>query len=137
MTKNELSQYGALQPEAKRLRDIIEKLKNQIKRIENEGVVTDSVKGGMGGIERFNIRGFPCREYSRAKTRLCLNQAHLESVEAQLLEIEEFIQSVKDSYLRVILTMTYIDGVKQEDIGKKLHIDRSVISRKMTKYFGD
>lgn len=114
MTKGILVQYCDLQEEVKDIRKRIDNLERQIEKIEEEGSVIDSVKGGIGGIEHFKITGFPYPEYSRKKTRLHLNRAQLENTEFELLEtlgsVEDYIQSIEDSRIRRILRLRYVDN---------------------------
>lgn len=50
------------------------------------------------------------------------------------LEIEIFIAAIKDSTLRMIFRYRYLEGLTYEQIGKRLHLDRSRISRKIDQY---
>lgn len=115
MTKDILVQYCDLQEEVKDLQNRIKKREDEIKKIESEGCVTDSVKGGLGGMQNFKITGFPYPEYSRKKTMLYLNKAQLENSEFELLEtlnkVEEYIQSIDDSRIRRIFRLRYIDNM--------------------------
>lgn len=45
--------------------------------------------------------------------------------------IEEFVEQIEDSMTRRIFRMYYIEGMSQKAIGKKVHMDRSRISRKI------
>lgn len=124
MTKEILIQYCDLKEEVKDLRRRIEKLETEIERIEAERYVTDSVKGGYGGIQHYTIKGFPYPEYSRKKTRLYLNKAQLENEELELLEmissVEEYIQSIEDSRMRKILRLRYIDNMTWHHVAQNM-----------------
>jgi len=115
LTKEILVQYCDLREEAKDIRKRIGKLEDDIRKIEREGNVVDSVNGGEGGIRHYRIEGFPIPEYSRKKTRLCLNKAQLENSEGELLElttsVEEYIQSISDSRIRRIIRYKFIDDM--------------------------
>lgn len=115
LTKDILVQYSDLTEEVKDLRRRIQKLNDQIKKIEQEGTVKDCVKGGYGGIQHYNIEGIPYPEYSRKKTSLYLYKAQLENAELELLEktneVEEYIQSIPDSRIRRILRHRFIDNL--------------------------
>ena len=75
VTKEILIQYADLQKESKEIRGRIEKLEEQIERIESQGAVVDKVSGGEGGIQSFKIEGFAYPEYSRKKTLLYARKA--------------------------------------------------------------
>ncbi len=57
---------------------------------------------------------------------------------AELIEMEhmlhDYIFSIPESISRQIFSLRYIDGLTQDEIGRKLHLDRSVISRRISKY---
>jgi roadblock/LC7 domain-containing protein len=108
-------QYSDLQEEIKDLEKRIYNLEKQIDKIEKEGLVADSVDGGMGGMEHFKIKGFPYPEYSRKKTKLYLYKAQLENAKYELTEmicsVENYIQSIKDSRIRRIIRHRFVDSM--------------------------
>lgn len=114
LTKDILAQYCDLKEEVKDLRRRIANKQKELDKIEDEGTVTDSVKGGYGGIQHFKISGFPYPEYSRKKTALYLYKAQLEYTELELLEltneVEDYIQSLSDSRMRRILRHRFMDS---------------------------
>lgn len=124
VTKNILIQYADLQEEIKELRKRIEKTEEQITKIESEGVVTDSVSGGEGGVQHFRIEGFPYPEYTRKKTLLYARKATLTSLEMELLEtlnqVEEFISSVNDSRIRRIINLRFIEGLSWNKVADRI-----------------
>lgn len=113
MVKNILQQYHDLNHEIADIRKRIYNLEIQIERIERDGIVIDTVKGGDGGVQHFKVSGFPYPEYSHKKTKLYLNKAQLESAEFELTEmlyeVEGCIQTVPDSRMRRILRLRYVD----------------------------
>lgn len=115
ISKEILVQYSDLQQECKEVREKIEKLENQIERIEKDGNVVDKVSGGIGGLQSFKIEGFPYPEYSRKKTLLYARKATLSELEMELLEtlneVETFIASVEDSHMRRIISLRVVDGL--------------------------
>lgn len=124
MTKDILIQYCDLREEVKDLHRKIEKLKYDIQKIEEERMVTDSVTGGMGGIQHYIIKGFPVPEYSRKKTLFNLRKAKLELKENDLLEIlieaEEFINNLDDARMRRMLQYRYIDDLTWIQVANKM-----------------
>ena len=115
MTKEILAQYCDLREEVKDLHRRINNLETQIARIEQEGCVKDTVKGGSGGIQSFVIEGFPYPEYSKKRTLLRIRQANLEASEMELLEtlnqVEDYIQSLTDSRIRRIIRYRIVDDL--------------------------
>ena len=124
MTKDILVQYRDQKEEIKDLRCRIERLENQIEKIEQEGTVMDSVMGGAGGTRRYVIEGFPYPEYSKKKSRLRLNKAQLELAELELLEVtveaEEYIQSINNSRIRRIIRCRFLDEMKWYQVALKI-----------------
>ena len=124
VSKEILIQYSDLQQECKEVREKIEKLENQIEKIESDGAVVDKVRGGDGGLQSFKIEGFPYPEYSRKKTLLYARKATLSELEMELLEtlnqIEEFIASIKDSHIRRIVNLRVIDGLSWNEVARRI-----------------
>lgn len=138
MSKSILKQYRYLTKELEDLKLRIERTTKQLKRLENEGTVLDTVSGGIGGIQHFKIEGFPVAEYSKKKTRLLLQLAQYENDESEIADItkgvQDFIHNIPDSRDRMVYRFFYVDGLNQQTIAKKLHIDQSVVSRTLDKY---
>jgi hypothetical protein len=118
LTKDILIQYCDLLEEIKDLRKRIQSTKDKIKRLEDEGQVTDSVTCGKRGkkpLATVKITGFPCREYSRAKTLLQVREMQLQLLEINLLEltnqVEEYIQGIPSSRIRRIMRYVYLDDL--------------------------
>ena len=124
VSKEILIQYSDLQQECKEVREKIEKLENQIEKIESDGVVVDKVRGGDGGLQSFKIEGFPYPEYSRKKTLLYARKATLSELEMELLEtlneVEEFIASIKDSHIRRIVNLRVVDGLSWGEVARRI-----------------
>lgn len=124
VTKEILIQYSDLQEEIKEVRQRIEQTEKQIERIEVEKTVCDKVMGGEGGLQSFKIEGFPYPEYSRKKTLLCSRKATLTSLELELLEtlnkVEEFIASIKDSRMRRIINLRFIENLSWQQVANRI-----------------
>lgn len=138
VSKEILIQYADLQQECvetrdkiKRLEEQIGKLETRIKEIEDGEIVKDKVKGGLGGIQNFNIEGIPIAEYERARTnllskKLMLNnrKSALEIQEFDLLrmtnEVEEFIHSLEDSHMRRIINLRVIEQLSWNKVADRM-----------------
>lgn len=124
VSKNVLIQYSDLQEEIKEVRSRIEKTEKEISKIEADGCVVDSVRGGYGGIQHYMIEGFPYPEYNRKRTLLYARKATLTSLEMELLEtlnsVEEFIAGVNDSRMRRIITLRFIDNLSWNEVAKRI-----------------
>ena len=124
MRKNVLAQYVDLVQELKEVEHRIEDTKDKMRKLEEEGEVTDTVKGGEGGIQHYTITGFPSRDYSRMKTLLLTRQAIQNSlkseIEQSINEVQEFIAHIEDSRDRRIVTMRVIDRMSWRQIARNL-----------------
>lgn len=122
VTKEVLSQYSDLQKEVKEVRQKIERLENDIYRIEQNETVKDSVTGGNGGNQHFKIEGIPFPEYSRKKTLLYSRKATLQLLEEDILEktneVEQFIASVDDSFIRRIINLRFLDNKTWNEVAE-------------------
>lgn len=97
----------------------------KIERIEREGAVSDVVSGGMGGIQHFTVTGFPVPEHARAKQLLISRRERLKMKEEELLELtnqmEEYIESIKKSEIRIMFRMYYIEGLTWNQVAHQMN----------------
>lgn len=54
----------------------------------------------------------------------------------ELARVETIIDSIEDLEIRTIARLRYVHFMKWEKIGDKVHMDRTVCSRKLRKYIG-
>lgn len=114
MDKEILVQYTEMMEEIKDIRKRKEKLEREIKAL---GVVSDSVKGTRtdGTYGSIRITGYPTPEYYRKKAAIERYQKLLDQKEAELLEltcqVEEYIERLPKSELRIMFRLYYIDGL--------------------------
>ena len=124
MDKKILVQYADLQQEVIEIREKVEKLEQQIDKIESEGAVIDKVMGGEGGLQPFKIEGFPYPEYSRKKTLLYARKATLSELELELLEtlneVESFISNINDSHIRRIVNLRVVEGLSWRKVADRI-----------------
>lgn len=112
-----LSQYCELREEIKDLNQRIEADQRRLEKIEQEGMVSDSVKGTRadGTIGSIRITGFPVPEYDKVKSMIEKRLAKLQIMEDELQEalnaIDDFINKIPKSDLRMIFRFYYIDDM--------------------------
>lgn len=53
----------------------------------------------------------------------------------ELIEIDDYIDTIKDKDVRLIARLRYIDNKTWEEIGDMLFLDRTACYRKMKSYF--
>ena len=99
VTKDILIQYCELREEIKDLRERIDRDELRLQKIEEEGVVSDTVTGTRadGTIGSIKITGFPIPEYSTVKAMLKKRIAKLQIMEDELHEavnaVDDFINT--------------------------------------------
>lgn len=137
-SKEVMIQYSDMQEEIKRMRADIQKTEDDIAKLIEEGTVCDKVKGGLGGIQGFKIEGFPVPVFERRKKILRKKMDRLIDKENELLELTEsieiFIDNIPVSRDRRIFHAVYFEDKTQQQIARELHIDRSLVSKIISKY---
>lgn len=81
-----------------------------------------------------SVVGFDQEEYERLQDR---DLKRKEKLEAECEEIERFVENIKDSLTHRIFRIYYIDGrkdVTQREVAKRVHLDRSSVSKKIDTY---
>lgn len=117
VTKDILIQYCELREEIKDLRERIDRDDLRLQKIEEEGVVSDTVTGTRadGTIGSIKITGFPIPEYSTVKAMLKKRIAKLQIMEDELHEavnaVDDFINTIPKSDLRQMFRFYYIDDM--------------------------
>ena len=117
VTKDILIQYYELREEIKDLRERIDRDELRLQKIEEEGVVSDTVTGTRadGTIGSIKITGFPIPEYSTVKAMLKKRIAKLQIMEDELHEavnaVDDFINAIPKSDLRQMFRFYYIDDM--------------------------
>ena len=78
-----------------------------------------------------SVVGFDQAKYERLQNR---DQRRKGQLEQECVEIEEWVETIPDSLTRRIFRMCFIDGRKQKDVAKAVHMERSSISKKIDDY---
>lgn len=124
MTKQQLESYRSMKEEITELKYDINHLGQDDSLIGND-VIMD-YRSGYPVPQ--SVVGYDFEKEQRIKTRYREKIARLEKL---CQEVEEFIENIQDSMTRRIFRMYYIDGKKQKEIAKLIHMDRSTVSRKI------
>lgn len=140
MDKNILSEYADMKEEIKDLRRRIAEDQKKISKLERT-VVADSVTCGKKGkkpIRTVKIKGFPREEIKRRTALLKKRQAKLEMLETDLIEkqlkVEEYIQSIEKSELRIMFRLYYIDSLTWYQVAMKMN---QMFPKRRVKYTED
>lgn len=114
----------------------IEQLKLDNFKFEPESFEEDIVTGSDSEFpyakHHFKIRGYGNIEYPRKRQHI---REKIAKVRNEILEVENYIQSIEDPEMRNILIMYYELGMSQEQIAKQCGYDRSTISKKIKDYW--
>ena len=125
MTRKQLEQYKSKKEEITELEAAIRKL--------------GSGESLMGSSTVFDYRsGYPVpqavvgvdrKKFWSTKERY---EAKIAELKAECEEAERFVEGIEDSLTRRIFRMYFLDGARQEDIAAAVHINQSVVSRKIS-----
>ena len=125
--KEALVQYCELREEIKDLRERIERDEIRLRRIEEEGVVSDTVRGTRkdGTIGPIKITGFPVPEYGKVKAMIKKRIEKLRIMEEELhnavSQVDDFINAIPKSDLRQMFWFYYIDDLTWEMVAMKMN----------------
>lgn len=127
MTKERLKQYKAMQTEMYELRYKLQHIEEDNRMVGND-VIMNYTKGYPVPQA---VVGVDWKKFDKTieKYEKCL-----EKLEKECKEIEVFIEEIEDSRTRCIFRLIFIDGKKQADVGKEIHLERSRISKEIDKY---
>lgn len=127
ITKEQLQGYRSKKDEIQEL-DYI--LKN---RWRDEGLIGNDVifDYSKGYPMPQSVVGFDQAKYKRLQDR---DLRRKEQLEQECEEIETFVENIDESLTRRIFRMCFIDGRKQKDVAKIVHLDQSRVSRRVDDY---
>lgn len=127
ITKELLQGYRSKKAE---IQELDWKLKN---RWRDEGLIGNDVifDYSKGYSMPQSVVGFDQAKYERLQNR---DLRRKEQLEQECEEIETFVENIDESLTRRIFRMCFIDGRKQKDVARAVHLDRSRISRKIDSY---
>lgn len=128
ITKELLSTYRSKKDEILEL-DLVLKNRWRDESLIGNDVILDysrsypPIPQGVVGVDR--------GKYDRLQER---DQRRKEQLEKECEEIEEWVEAITDSITRRIFRMCFIDGRKQKDVAKAVHLDQSRVSRRIDDY---
>lgn len=138
MNRDILNQYQNIVHEIYELGVHIHKCEDGLVKLLEEGTVIDKVSGGEGGIQGFKIEGFPVKEYERRRRILRKKADKLITLQTELeelsYEIECDIEEIPNSRDRRIMRMIYLEGMTQQQVADEMFMDRSNVSKIISKY---
>lgn len=133
-----LKQYKMLKKEAPKLRKDIEKLYEKLGQIQTVfGKVTKSSDDFPYIEQHVTVQMEDPKVSSRIRDRIRIKEKRLEQIEKIEEQIEKFILEIPDSRDRQIIEMIYLDGMKQEEVGRQVGYTQSMISKIVEKNLKD
>lgn len=144
MDKSILEQYTAMKEEERDLLRRIQSLDARILNMETSAIVSDTVTRGRKGRQPLGVvkvEGFPSRDYTKRKRTLRRYKQLLVEKDDELLEmqlqVEEYIQSIQDTYIRQIARFRFIDNLTWNQIGKAMHITPDSARMALTRFLDE
>ena len=110
-------------------------LKIEIKELKDEiNNLTEISSAKITGMPHGTTTSDPTQQYFLKKQKLIekLNKK-LERYIDELTRIENIIDNIEEPDIRIIARMRFVDNKNWEEIGKEMHLDRSVCYRKVKK----
>ena len=127
MDKSILSEYADMKEEIKDLRRRISEDQKRIDQLKRT-IVSDSVTCGKKGkkpIRTVKIKGFPQVEINRRDALMERRQAKLQMLETALIEkqlqVEEYIQTIQKSELRIMFRLYFIDDLSYPKVAMRMN----------------
>lgn len=124
---NALTQYCGLREEIKDLRMRIERDKRRLRRIEEQGTVSDTVVGTRkdGTIGPIKITGYPVPEYESVRAMMKKRIAKLQIYESELQEavnqVDDYINQIPQSDLRMMFRFYYLDDMSWSQVALNMN----------------
>jgi hypothetical protein len=137
LTKDKLGQLISLRAE---IRDIERKIK-ELENVEipkSKDTVKSSAKDwpyieGHTVIEGYD-EAAGIKKNRRLERLWVARRNRLARAQQTEAEIEEFIESINDSRIRLMIQYYYVDGFTYEKVGELMHCDRTTVERSIERY---
>lgn len=126
MTREKLEDYKSKKAEIQELEAKLRDLPGSESLIGNS-VVMDYRKGYP---QPQSVVGY---DYDLERRRRENWEKRLNSLKAEVTEVEEWIEMIPDSLTRRIFRMYYCDDMKQNKIAKKVNMSQQAVSSKLSK----
>ena len=73
-------------------------------------------------------------DYDKEQRLRARYESHLNKLQKECDETEQWIEAISDSQTRRIFRMRYLEGKTLEQVGKKTYMDKSTVSRKIDNF---
>lgn len=127
MDKQQLEAYRSNKDEIVELRQKLRELPGSESLIDNS-VILDYRKGYP---QPQSIVGYDHGLEERRRERWT---KRIELLQAEVDEVERWIEAIPDGVTRRIFRMIYVEGMTQRKVAKKMHMDQGGISKKISAF---
>ena len=111
----------------------IEQMQRELNDLKTQNFYKSNVLTGMPkGNSEYDVFS----DYAEdVKTLEDMLQYNLKKLQIERKKIEEFLSSIEDVELRLIIRLRAVNNMKWEEIGAQLGMDRTTASKKFYKFF--
>lgn len=111
----------------------IAKLQEELYMLKNKNFFKSN---NLTGMPKGNIEADVFVDYAEdVRTLESMLQYTLKKLQVERKKIEDFLNTVEDAELRLIIRLRAVNNMKWEEIGEELGMDRRTASRKFLNYF--
>lgn len=133
MDKNKLNQYRSLQKEIPLINKKLDKLYERRTKIPDiKGKVKASSHEFPYIETHITVDMAEPKENEKITQQIRINEERLKKAESDVLEIERFIASIQDSTDRLIFELTYLKGMKLNEVGDVVGYSKGRVSQKIS-----
>lgn len=126
MNKNILRQYIHMVKEKEETEARIRRIEEKLERLNKEGNVIDTVRGGVGNQRIYKVEGFPVADEDELKynlnkqRRILIDRIH--SLEDKTTELEKWLNELSktDSRMSRLITKHYIEGKEWHKVATEM-----------------
>lgn len=136
--KKVLKRYKRNKAELAVINRTLDRLYEQLEDVEEvSGKVTKSGDDFPYIEEHMTVRMADPRKADPVKERIRIRENRKKAIDAEMLEVEEFIGGLPEGMDKRIFEMVYLDGVSQQEVGEVTGYTQSMISKIIYKYLKD
>lgn len=125
MTIKELSKYHNIKIEIKQLEDTVEELETTVIGSSKITGMPTTISGNSSPTERIGIKLAQLKSKIETKKETLIDEAH---------KIEDFLTTVDEEEIRIIIRERFLNGKTWEELAKKIITDRSTPYYKLKNY---
>lgn len=103
------------------------------RKSEKEHYEHNIVVGSMNEFPYIERKFAVSDDFEKSEINDEVEQQQKQRLEQAVYEVEQYIEEIQDIELKMIFSMYYIEGLKQEEVAKNLGYERSTIAKKITK----